>query len=237
MPAHPVSRLVRFTLAVGTNVIFDHLGYRRPTVHPVRMIEAVELVACHVFNLAEQTRQRVTLDVTSSVTWPSWALILRAPVAVCGAARVRRLASMRSPAAGKATRAPTRRDSSRAIRAAIAFGDACDRRCSRRRDRVDDRRFRVRLVDDRSGPSHHTGGGAILNPRATALAVLRHPVPRSRADPPIAQFARTALIRAHAIGATIGFAKTAPRSRSPTIPCPSARPPPGTSGPRRRGVQ
>ena len=36
MPAHPVSRLVRFTLAVGTNVIFDHLGYRRPTVHPVR---------------------------------------------------------------------------------------------------------------------------------------------------------------------------------------------------------
>ena len=25
MPAHPVSRLVRFTLAVGTNVIFDHL--------------------------------------------------------------------------------------------------------------------------------------------------------------------------------------------------------------------
>jgi len=35
MPAHPVSRLVRFALAVGTNVIFDHLGYRRPTVlHP-----------------------------------------------------------------------------------------------------------------------------------------------------------------------------------------------------------
>ena len=44
MPAHPVSRLVRFTLAVGANVIFDHLGYRRrPTVHPVRVIEAVEL--------------------------------------------------------------------------------------------------------------------------------------------------------------------------------------------------
>ena len=54
MPAHPVSRLVRFTLAVGTNVIFDHLGYRRPTVHPVRVIEAVELVACHVFNLADR---------------------------------------------------------------------------------------------------------------------------------------------------------------------------------------
>ena len=40
MPAHPVSRLVRFTLAVGTNGIFDHLGYRRPTAHPVRVIEA-----------------------------------------------------------------------------------------------------------------------------------------------------------------------------------------------------
>ena len=60
MPAHPVSRLVRFTLAVGTNVLFDHLGYRRPTAHPVRVVEAVELVACHVFNLAEQTRQRLT---------------------------------------------------------------------------------------------------------------------------------------------------------------------------------
>ena len=45
MPVHPVSRLVRFTFAVGTNVIFDHLGYRRPTVHPVRVIEAVELPA------------------------------------------------------------------------------------------------------------------------------------------------------------------------------------------------
>ena len=33
MPAHPVSRLVRFTLAVGTNVIFDHLaiGGLQPT--------------------------------------------------------------------------------------------------------------------------------------------------------------------------------------------------------------
>ena len=40
------------------------------------------------------------------------------------------------------------------------------------------------------------------------------------------QSARTALIRAHAIGATIGFARTAPRSRWPTIPCPSARQPP-----------
>jgi hypothetical protein len=37
MPRTPVSRLVRFTLADGTSVIFDHLGYRRPTVHPVRV--------------------------------------------------------------------------------------------------------------------------------------------------------------------------------------------------------
>jgi|SRR6185312_9631810 hypothetical protein len=48
MPAHPVSRLVRFTLAVNTNVIFDHFGHRRPTGHAVRVIEAVELVACDV---------------------------------------------------------------------------------------------------------------------------------------------------------------------------------------------
>ena len=54
MPAHRVSRLVRLTLAVGTNVIFDHLGYRRPTVHAVRMVEAVELVACHVFHMADR---------------------------------------------------------------------------------------------------------------------------------------------------------------------------------------
>ena len=56
----PLSRLARVTLAVGTNEIFAHLGPRRPTVRRVRMIEAVELVACHVFNLAEQTRQRLT---------------------------------------------------------------------------------------------------------------------------------------------------------------------------------
>ena len=63
MPAHPVSRLVRFTLAVATNVIFDHLGYRRPTVHPVRVVEAVELLACHVFNLAEADQQRVSMEM------------------------------------------------------------------------------------------------------------------------------------------------------------------------------
>ena len=102
MPAHPVSRLVRFTLAVGTNVIFDHLGYRRPTVHPVRVIEAVELVACHVVNLAEQTRQRLTFgDVERYLAqlaahprrlwvWPLCA----------GAQGDARSGSMRSPAAG-----------------------------------------------------------------------------------------------------------------------------------------
>jgi hypothetical protein len=59
MPAHPVSRLVRFTLAVGTNVIFDHLGHRRPTVHPVRVIEATELLALDVFNTG---RRQITLS-------------------------------------------------------------------------------------------------------------------------------------------------------------------------------
>ncbi len=63
MPAHPVSRLVRFTLAVGTNVIFDHLGDRRPTVHPVRMVEAVELVACHVFNMADRDHRSVSMEM------------------------------------------------------------------------------------------------------------------------------------------------------------------------------
>ena len=63
MPAHPVSRLVRFTLAVGTNVLFDHLGYRRPTVHAVRMVEAVELVACHVFHMADRDDQSVSMEM------------------------------------------------------------------------------------------------------------------------------------------------------------------------------
>ena len=63
MPAHPVSRLVRFTFAVGTNVLFDHLGYRRPTVHAVRVIEAVELVACYVFNMAHRDDQHVSMEM------------------------------------------------------------------------------------------------------------------------------------------------------------------------------
>ena len=35
-------------------------GGRAAHGETVRVIEAVELVACHVFNLAEQTRQRLT---------------------------------------------------------------------------------------------------------------------------------------------------------------------------------
>ena len=31
-------------------MIFDHLGYRRPTVHPVPVIEATELIVLDVFN-------------------------------------------------------------------------------------------------------------------------------------------------------------------------------------------
>ncbi len=57
MPARRVSQLVRFTLAVGTNVIFDHLGYRRPTVHAMRVTEAVELVACHVGRYLAQAKR------------------------------------------------------------------------------------------------------------------------------------------------------------------------------------
>jgi len=63
-------------------------------------------------------------------------------------------------------------------RAAIAFGDACDRRVSRRRDRraaIDgfaiDRAISV--CDRDFGPSHHAGQVVILIPRATAAVVLR----------------------------------------------------------------
>ena len=63
MPAHPVSRLVRFTPTVGTSAIFGHLVYRRPTVHPVRMVDAVELLACHVFNLADRDGQSVYMEM------------------------------------------------------------------------------------------------------------------------------------------------------------------------------
>ena len=60
MPAHPMSRPVRFTLAVGTNVIFGHLGHGLPTVHPVRVVECAELLADDLFKNAEQTRGRIT---------------------------------------------------------------------------------------------------------------------------------------------------------------------------------
>jgi hypothetical protein len=86
--------------------------------------------------------------------------------------------------------------------------------------------FACNSIDDRVGRPSHPARGAILNPGQLRWSFCGAQCPRSRADPPNAQFARTALIRAHAIGATIGFAKTAPRSRLPTIPCPSARPPP-----------
>ena len=63
MRAHPVSRLVRFTLAVGTNVILDHLAIGGLQIHPVRMVESVELVACHVFNLADRDDQSVSMEM------------------------------------------------------------------------------------------------------------------------------------------------------------------------------
>ena len=79
MPAHPVSRLVRFTLAVGTNVIFDHLGYRRPTAHPVRVIEAVELPATSSTSPSE-TRQRITFGDVER--YPAAGCVIPATVAV-----------------------------------------------------------------------------------------------------------------------------------------------------------
>ena len=50
----------------------------------MRVIEAVELVACRVFDLAHQTRQRITFgDVEHH--WPSW---LATPPTVPGGTRV-----------------------------------------------------------------------------------------------------------------------------------------------------
>ena len=37
--------------------------YRRPTVHAVRVIEAVELVACHVFNMADRDDRSVSMEM------------------------------------------------------------------------------------------------------------------------------------------------------------------------------
>ena len=37
--------------------------YRRPTAHPVRMVEAVELVACHVFHMADRDDQSVSMEM------------------------------------------------------------------------------------------------------------------------------------------------------------------------------
>jgi hypothetical protein len=71
MPAHPVSRLVRLTLAVGTNVILD-LGHMRPTVHPVRMVECAELVAADLFTHAEKTRARITFGEVEPGVAPGW---------------------------------------------------------------------------------------------------------------------------------------------------------------------
>jgi hypothetical protein len=45
----------------------------------------------------------------------------------------------------------------------------------------------IRWATGDLGPSHHTGQALILIPSATGAVVLRRPVPRSRADSPIAQ--------------------------------------------------
>ena len=63
MRAHPVSRLVRFTLAVGTNVILDDLAIGGLQFHPARKVEAVKLVACHVLNTADRDGQSVSMEL------------------------------------------------------------------------------------------------------------------------------------------------------------------------------
>ena len=37
--------------------------YRRPTAHPVRVVEAVELVACHVFHMADRDDRSVSMEM------------------------------------------------------------------------------------------------------------------------------------------------------------------------------
>lgn len=41
----------------------DQVGYRRPTVHRVRVTEAVELIACHIFHMADRDHQRVSMEM------------------------------------------------------------------------------------------------------------------------------------------------------------------------------
>ena len=62
MPAHPVSRLVRFALAVGTtwSSTTSAIGGLQST--PCAMVEAVELVACHVFHLADRDDRSVSME-------------------------------------------------------------------------------------------------------------------------------------------------------------------------------
>ena len=167
MPVHPVSRLVRFALAVGTNVIFDHLGYRRPTVHPVPVIEAVELVACHVFNLADRDDQSVSMEMVRQ----RLARLREHPPGCCRLCR-----------AAARWRPPTSTASSRR-----GSGRPPPPGCVRCADSSTVRDRAIRRRDRDLGPSPHTGQALILIPRATAAVDLRRPVPRSRADSPIAQ--------------------------------------------------
>ena len=104
----------------------------------------------------------------------------------------------------------------------------------RRRNR---RRFRDRAISvcDRDlGPSHHTGQALILIPRATAAVVLRRPVPRSRADSPIAQI--RANDRDRGLG-PVGLADNREEDSRPTgviRPSGRRRRRPTGSAPRRR---
>jgi hypothetical protein len=63
MPAHTLSRLVPFYTYRRHKRDLRPPRYRRPIVHPVRVIEAVELVACRVFNLADRDGQSVSMEM------------------------------------------------------------------------------------------------------------------------------------------------------------------------------
>ena len=64
MPAHPLSRLVRFMLADGTSAVCStRSAIGGLQFHPVRKVEAVELLACHVFNMADRDDRSVSMEM------------------------------------------------------------------------------------------------------------------------------------------------------------------------------
>ena len=141
------------------------------------------------------------------------------------ATRVRRAALIRS----RAQTAPRSRSAMHAIDGVRGAVNVVRRRNRRRfRDRA------ISVCDRDLGPSHHTGQALILIPRATAAVVLRRPVPRSRADSPIAQI--RANDRDRGLG-PVGLADNREEDSRPTgviRPSGRRRRRPTGSAPRRR---